>query len=60
MEIADCFVLNKSDLAGVDATQAQLLSAVGDSRPIFKVSAVREEGIAPVAAWLVQQTQRKS
>jgi len=60
MEIADCFVLNKSDLAGVDATQAQLLSAVGDSRPIFKVSAVREEGIEPVAAWLVQQTQRKS
>ena len=60
MEIADCFVLNKSDLAGVDATQAQLLSAVGDSRPVFKVSSVREEGIAPVAAWLVQQTQRKS
>jgi LAO/AO transport system ATPase len=51
MEIAHCFVLNKCDLAGADATQAQLLSAVGDSRPIFKVSAVRDEGIEPVAAW---------
>lgn len=51
MEIADCFALNKCDLAGADATQAQLLSAVGDSRPIFKVSAVREEGIEPVADW---------
>ncbi len=53
MEIADCFVLNKSDLAGADASHAQLLSAVGDSRPIFKVCSVRDEGIDRVADWAV-------
>jgi ethanolamine utilization protein EutP (predicted NTPase) len=44
-------VLNKCDLAGADATEAQLLSAVGDTRPIWKVSAVRDEGIDAVADW---------
>ncbi|UCE61088.1 MAG: cobalamin-dependent protein, partial [Phycisphaerales bacterium] len=38
VEIASCFVLNKCDLPGADATEAQLLSSVGDSRPIWKVS----------------------
>lgn len=52
MEIAHCYVLNKSDLAGADATQAQLLSAVGESRPLFKVSSVREEGFEAVADWV--------
>lgn len=52
MEIADGFVLNKCDLAGADATEAQLLSAVGDSRPCWKVSSVRDEGIDAVADWV--------
>ena len=52
MEIASAFVLNKCDLAGADATQAQLISAVGDDRPVWKVSSVRDEGIDAVANWV--------
>jgi LAO/AO transport system ATPase len=51
MEIADCFVLNKCDLAGADATQAQLISALGDKRPIFKASTIRDQGVDAVADW---------
>lgn len=56
MEIASCFVLNKCDLAGADATQAQLIGAVGDSRTIFRASTVREEGIDAVADWVSSLT----
>lgn len=52
MEIAGCFVINKCDLPGADATHAQLLSAVGESRPIWRVSTLRDEGIDRVANWL--------
>jgi len=52
MEIASCFVLNKCDLTGADATEAQLLSAVGDKRPLFRVSTIRNEGIDVVADWV--------
>jgi len=52
MEIASCFVLNKCDLAGADAAQAQILTAVGDDRPLWKVSTVRDEGIDAVANWV--------
>ena len=55
MEIADAFVLNKCDLAGADATEAQLLSAVGTGRPLWKVSAVRDKGIEPVADWVINK-----
>jgi|CXWL01.1.fsa_nt_gi LAO/AO transport system ATPase len=51
MEIASCFVLNKCDLSGADATEAQLISSVGDTRPIFKASTIRDEGISAVADW---------
>ena len=51
MEIASCFVLNKCDLTGADATEGQLLSAVGDTRPLWKVSTIRDEGIDSVADW---------
>lgn len=51
MEIASAFVLNKSDLAGVDATEAQLRGAVGEGRPIWRVSSVRDEGVDAVATW---------
>jgi LAO/AO transport system ATPase len=52
MEIASCFVLNKCDLAGADATEAQLISAVGDKRPVFRVSTIRDEGVEAVADWV--------
>lgn len=53
MEIASGFVLNKCDLPGADATEAQLLSAVGDARPLWRVSTLRDEGIEQVADWLL-------
>lgn len=52
MEIAHCFVLNKCDLPGADATEAQLRNSLADDRPIFRVSAVREEGVDAVAGWV--------
>jgi LAO/AO transport system kinase len=54
MEIASCFVLNKCDLAGADATEAQLISSVGDGRSIFKASTIRDEGITAVADWAMK------
>jgi LAO/AO transport system ATPase len=55
MEIASCFVLNKCDLPGADATEAQLLSSVGDSRPLWKVSTVRGFGLEAVADWVMSR-----
>ncbi len=52
IEVANCFVVNKCDLAGADATEAQLRSALGDSRPIWQVSTIRDEGIDAVADWV--------
>jgi LAO/AO transport system ATPase len=52
MEIATHFVLNKCDLDGADKSQAQLLSAVGDDRPIHRVSSVNSEGIPQIADWI--------
>jgi len=53
MEIASCFVLNKSDLNGADATHSQLLSSVGDARPIFKTSTLKTVGIDQVADFIL-------
>ncbi|MFQ5414586.1 MAG: cobalamin-dependent protein [Phycisphaerae bacterium] len=52
MEIADCFIINKCDLPGADATEGQLKSAVGDARPVFRATAIRDEGVAAVADWV--------
>ena len=52
MEIATHFVLNKCDLDGADTTHAQLLSVVGDDRPIWRVSSLSAEGITTIADWL--------
>ncbi len=52
VEIAHGFVLNKCDLAGADASEAQLRGALGDDRPVWKVSSVRNEGIDAVADWI--------
>jgi LAO/AO transport system ATPase len=55
MEIAHSFVINKCDLPGADATEAELLSTVGSDRPIWKVSSVRNEGFDEVADWIVRR-----
>lgn len=52
MEIAHGFVLNKSDLSGAEATEAQLRGVLGDDRPLWRASAVRDEGIGAVADWV--------
>jgi LAO/AO transport system ATPase len=49
MEIAGSFVINKCDLPGADATEAQLLGVLGKDRPIWKVSSMRNEGFDQVA-----------
>jgi len=48
MEIAGSFVINKSDLPGADATEAQLRGVLGENRPIWSVSSMRDEGIDQV------------
>ncbi|MGB0714648.1 MAG: cobalamin-dependent protein [Phycisphaerae bacterium] len=55
MEIASCFVLNKCDLPGADATEAQLRGAVSDDRAVWRVSTVRGEGIEQVADWVASR-----
>jgi LAO/AO transport system ATPase len=52
MEIASGFVLNKCDLAGADATEAQLKGAVGDDRPIWRTSTTKNEGLEAVGDWV--------
>lgn len=52
MEIATHFVINKCDLPGADATEAQLLSAVGKDRPIWRVNCINDEGIQRIADWI--------
>lgn len=52
MEIAQSFLLNKCDLPGADATEAQLVSSVGSDRPVFRISTIRNEGIAEIADWI--------
>ena len=52
MEIASAFVLNKCDLEGADATEAQLKGAISDNRPIWRTSTTKNEGIEPVGDWV--------
>ena len=52
MEIADAFVINKCDLPGADATEGQLVSAVGKDRPVHRISTVRNEGVEAVVEWV--------
>ena len=49
-------MLNKCDLAGADATEAQLRSAVGGNRPIWRVSTIRDEGLDAVAEWVTSSS----
>ncbi len=57
MEIATQFVLNKCDLDGADATHAQMLSAIGDERPIWRVSTVKGEGLRAITEWVSSTRQ---
>ncbi|MFQ5489281.1 MAG: cobalamin-dependent protein [Phycisphaerae bacterium] len=52
MEIASAFVINKCDLPGADATEAQLTSAVSDGRPVWRTSTPKAEGMAAVGDWV--------
>ena len=52
MEIASAYVLNKCDLPGADATHGNLLNTVGGDRPIWRVSALHDEGLEAVAYWV--------
>ena len=49
MEIADIYVINKSDLPGVELLESQLRNlqtmVQSPERPIIRVSAVRDEGV---------------
>lgn len=52
VEIATGFVLNKADLDGADHTIHQLRDSVDDGRPIWSVSALRNEGLQPLCDWI--------
>ncbi len=52
MEIASAYVLNKCDLPGADATHGNLLNTVSGDRPIWRVSALHDEGLEAVADWV--------
>ena len=56
IELATCFVVNKCDLIGADATEGQLKSVIGDERPVWRVSTVRHEGFDAVAQWVLSLT----
>lgn len=53
MEVASGFVLNKCDLHGADATEAQIRGVIGDDRPLWRVSTIRDEGLDTVADWVL-------
>jgi LAO/AO transport system kinase len=60
MEIAEVFVVNKADLPGADRMALQLtgLSDPGNPTPVFKVSALQEQGIAALIQGLDDLDQR--
>lgn len=52
VEIASAFVVNKADLANSDATVRELRDTMEDDRPIWRVSALRNEGLDPICDWV--------
>ncbi len=52
MEIASCFVINKCDLPGADATEGQLRGTLDDGRTILRVSSIKDEGFDAVVHWV--------
>ena len=51
-EIATGYVVNKADLPGVDITMRQLRESLEGDRPIWQVSAMRNEGFEPLCEWV--------
>ncbi|MFH1022245.1 MAG: cobalamin-dependent protein [Planctomycetota bacterium] len=52
MELAAAVILNKTDLPGAEAAAAHLTSLLPADRPFWKVSTLRDDGFAPVVAWV--------
>jgi len=52
VEIATGLVVNKADLPGADRTIRDLRETLDDARPIWSVSALRGEGLAPLCEWI--------
>jgi LAO/AO transport system ATPase len=57
VEIATGFVVNKADLPGADKTIKELRDSVPDGRPVWSVSALRNEGLEPLCEWI--ESRRK-
>jgi len=57
-EIATGYVVNKADLPGADVTVRQLHESLEDQRPIWQVSSLRNEGLAPLCDWLEEQLSK--
>lgn len=55
MEIANGFVVNKSDLAGADRTIKDLRETLADERPLWEVSSTRDLGLEPLCDWIEQR-----
>ena len=60
IEVATHFVINKADLPGAEATEAQLRGAIGPDRPVWTVSSISSKGMAEVADWVVSVATVKS
>ncbi len=52
VEIATAFVVNKADLPGADKTVKDLRDSLSDDRPIWRISALRGEGLEPICEWI--------
>jgi LAO/AO transport system ATPase len=59
-EIATGYVVNKADLPGVDTTVRQLQDALDSPRPVWPVSALRNEGFAPLCDWVEEKLRAAS
>ena len=63
MEIADIFVINKSDVAGASALEAQIRSMVelgdpgGIAPPVFRTSAAEDRGIEPLGEEILKRVR---
>ena len=57
-EIATGFVVNKADLPGADITVRQLRESLDTPRPVWPVSALRNEGLDPLCDWVEERLQR--
>ncbi len=53
MEIATAFVVSKCDMPGADATLRELHESIEDQRPVWPVSALRDEGFDVICDWIV-------